>query len=575
MSKRSRSLAALFACAFIAGCSGGQNPIPSRGTANGRHSTFTLRIHIPKRNPHHALGSARPNYVSPATQGMTVAISGPQSLNATVGLTPTSTGCSSGLTGTTCQLTIALAPCAVTNCYLATIATYDDVSCTRSSCSIPPGAHELSAAQSVPFTIVTGQNNVANLTLGGIPATIAVTPVHPGYINGDARRLQLWGAAPQKVAAIALDADGNAIVGPGAPAISASSSSATLNVTPDKAPSSTFVLEAATRGSPPAVTPGSVDLSITATPPSDSGGSPLPITVPVAIAHSAVYVALSSNAINVYYDGNTSMTPNLQIAGASTNIDDINQLAVDGNGTLYVTQGVPLDGTVLEFPAGTHGNVAPSVTIAGAATTLSTAYGIAVGPNGAFYVSSFAETVTEFAQGASGNATPIATIGTGSLFAPECIALDSAGTLYVADDDVGGVLEFPAGSSGSAPPATTISGTNPNFDQPLCLAVDGSGALYVSDMTPQIAKFALGATGNAVPVARITGSLTNLTGPVFALAVDAAGTIYAGTSTTPGAIDEFSAGANGNVSPAATIPTTDGVFAVFAVPAPRLNVITP
>lgn len=47
----------------------------------------------------------RPQYVSPATQSMTVAISGPTDVNETANLTPTSSGCASTLASTLCTLT--------------------------------------------------------------------------------------------------------------------------------------------------------------------------------------------------------------------------------------------------------------------------------------------------------------------------------------------------------------------------------------------------------------------------------------------------------------------------------------
>ncbi|MBV8374037.1 MAG: hypothetical protein JO302_00875 [Candidatus Eremiobacteraeota bacterium] len=560
---------------FVA-CSGGQNPVPLPSSAmTAQRATLTLRIHIPKRRAHRARRGIRPRYVSPATAAMTLAIAGPTTLNTTVALTPTSNGCSSSLAGTTCQLTLSLRPCATNNCYTATIVTYDAVSCSGSSCSIPPSANKLSGAQNVPFMIHAGQNNVTNLTLGGIPATVTVTPLLPGYLRGDAQRLQLWGAAPQKLDVLALDADGNAIVGPGSPALLASSSSPTLKVTVGSGAPNTLVLSAATSGSPAVVTPGSVKLSITVAPQSDSGGSPISLTVPVAIAHSALYVGLTTSAIAIYYDGNRT-TPNLTISGGSTMLDGtgIDQFAVDGNGTLYLAQ----DSEILEWPAGTNGDVAPSVTISGATTTMDMAAGIAVGPNGAMYVSNFGNnSITEFAQGASGDVAPVNTISGGAtgLNFPDRDALDAAGTLYVVDRAGNSVVEFQSGASGNASPSATISGSNPNLSLPISVAVDGSGALYVGDATPQIAEFAPGASGNAVSVARISGGMTDLGGgAVVAIAADAAGTIYASTNATPRVV-EYAPGSSGNVAPAATISLSATAYALYAVPAPNINVLTP
>jgi sugar lactone lactonase YvrE len=592
---------------MLAACSGGQNaiPAPPSNTTNERGISVTLKIHIPKPHSHRRMRAARPNYISPATQAMTLAISGPTKLNEVVALTPTSSGCSNDPTGTTCQLTFVLAACATNNCYLATVATYDAVSCS-STCTIPPSANELSAAQNVPFTIYTGKANVVNLVLGGVPASVEVTPLHPGYLQGDAHRLQIWGPTPQKLTIVALDADGNAIVGAGAPTVSASTSGKTLNVTgPATNAPNTVVLQAATTSSSssssstsglPVVTPGQVNLSIGVTPPADSGASAISTNVPVAIAHSAVYVGFDTgrlfDEIGVYYDGNTTSTPNRLISGKGSRLQDVDQFTVDANGTLYVTTEFPTSssstsssaGQVLEFQAGAGGNkiiTQPNVTIFGPKTQLSTPFGIAVGPNGNLYVTnSGANTVVIFSQGASGNVAPIATIA-GGLNVPECDALDSAGTLYVANfaaaassssGSAGSVTEYPAGSSGTVLPAT-INGPNPSFKSPTCVAVDGSGTLYVADETPSITKFAPGASGNAIPEARIQGPLTFLPGIPYALAVDAAGTIYAGGSSND--VVEYSPDANGNASPIGAIPTSFNVFALYAVPAPALNVVTP
>jgi hypothetical protein len=590
---------------MLVACSAGQSAIPAAptSTTNAHRVSVTLRIHIPKRHSYRIKRTGHPSYISPATQAMTLAITGPTTLNQVIPLTPTSTGCSSNPTGTTCQLTFVLASCSSPSCYLATVATYDAVSCST-TCTIPPGANELSAAQNVPFTINKGQNNVVNLVLGGVPASVEVTPIHPGYLQGDVHRLQLWGPTPQKLTVLALDADGNAIVGAGAPSVTVSSSSRTLGVTPPAtgAPN-TVVLQAATSSpssssssssGPPSVTPGQVNLSVTVTPPADSGASPMSVTVPVAIAHSAVYVGFDTGSlfdeIGVYYDGNTT-TPNLLISGKISRLEDVDQLTVDNNGTLYVTTEFPASsssssstaGQVLEFQAGEGGiKSAPTVTISGNNTRLSTPFGVAVAPNGNLYVTnSGANNVVVFAQGASGDVAPIGSI-VGGLDVPECDALDSTGTLYVANfagaasssssSTNGSVTEYPPGSNGKVLPPT-IAGPNPAFKSPQCVAVDGSGELYVSDETPSITRFAPGASGNAMPEGRIQGPLTFLPGIVYALAVDAAGTIYAGG--TANYVVEYAPGATGNASPSAAIQTNFNVFALYAIPAPQLNVITP
>jgi hypothetical protein len=571
-----RFLACSLALSLLVACSGAQSLLPRQsdgGSTSTRRAGLTLRIHIPKRK--HERHRHGPSYISPATQGMTIAISGPIPVNLTVALTPTASGCSTNGSGTTCQVTMDLMPCKQpTNCYTATFATYDEVACSP-NCSIPTAAKELSAAQNVTFTIAAGKNNVVNVVLGGYPAGITVSPLLSGYLQGNAQRLQLWGAAPQKLNVVALDADGNAIVGPGAPTVSASSSSATLNVTPPTAASpNTVALAAATTGSPPVVTPGMVNLSVSVTPPADSGASKMSITVPVAIAHSAVYAALSTNVINVYYDGNATTSPNLSIFGPQTQLDDIEQLTVDANSNLYATNEFVSGnspGSILEFPAGSTGNVKPSFLVSSSSSE--DPYGVAVGPNGTMYVTDADnDNVSEYPPSSNGTAVipsnQITGAGTG-LDSPLCEALDANGTLYVANFGAG-VTEYAAGSTGNAAPVTLTA----NFHSPLCVAVDGNGILYVSDETPSITEFAPGASGSATPIAQITGPLTFLPASPYALAVDAAGTIYVGGSNSD-YVTEYAAGSNGSATPSGAIPTSANVFAVYAVPAPSVNVITP
>jgi hypothetical protein len=582
-----RVLATLTAAAVVTACSGLQNSVPAsqHGATSARRGTVVFRIRIPKRNEQRARRAA-PHYISPATQGMTLAIAGPASSLTIIGLTPTSTGCSSTTGTTTCGFTLSLPPCTIANCYLATIATYDAVSCST-TCSIPPGAHELSAAQNVSFNVAAGRSNAANLTLGGIPASVNVTPLQPGYLQGDAQRLQLWGASPQELNIGAVDADGNTIVGPGSPAISASTANAALHVIPPRvAAPNTAVLSAQTTGSPPAVSPGLVNLSITVTPANQTGASQISLTVPVAIAHSAVYVGLNGNAINVYYDGNTS-TPSLSISGSNTNFNAASQLTLDGNGTLYAATTINTassgvchgsadgEGTVVGFTAGANGNVSPSIEICGPTTTMQNAIGVAFASSGAMAVVNFAaQSITEFAQGATGNIAPLNTISgwntglqNGSGLGPGCAAVDSAATLYVSNSFTDNVVEFRNGATANQSPDVTLTG----FDEPTCVALDQSSSLYVTDDTPSIAKFAPGATSN-VPVSRITSS--SLPASLDAVAIDAAGTMYAAGFGSAN-VTEYAAGATGNVAPIATINTSGAdVRSVYAVPGPNLNVVT-
>src|SRR5690349_1296108 len=147
------------------------------------------------------------------------------------------------------------------------------------------------------------------------------------------------------------------------------------------------------------------------------------------------------------------------------------------------------------------------------------------------YVANVGNSVTVYAPGASGNATPTATIAGGStgLNQPGAIALDGAGNIYVANElgfSSNSVTVYAAGASGNATPTATIAGSNTGLSVPVVIAVDGAGKIYVTNFgNNSITVYAAGASGNATPTATIAGGNTGLSGPV-GIALDGAGNIY-------------------------------------------------
>ncbi len=107
-----------------------------------------------------------------------------------------------------------------------------------------------------------------------------------------------------------------------------------------------------------------------------------------------------------------------------------------------------------------------------------------------------------------------ATGSTAGLSAPAGIALDVAGRLYVANWCANSITVYSAGATGNASPVTTIGGSNAGLDHPLGIALDTAGRLYVANsFGNSITVYAAGATGNVSPVATIAGSNTGLSGP--------------------------------------------------------------
>ncbi|HEY5340582.1 MAG TPA: hypothetical protein VIK27_06115, partial [Candidatus Aquilonibacter sp.] len=185
----------LAALPLVSACGGGGSAasgLPATGpiTAAGSRSKVTFTIAVPRPA---ASSQARPAYVSPATQSMTINVlqGGSSVVSQTVGLTASSTGCTSSLASVTCTLQLTLNA----GSYTASITTYDAANATGNA---------LSTAQNVAFTVTAGQNNLVPLSLSGIPTSVSVTA-----------------ASSTSVDVVAKDADGNYIVGSGAPTYTA------------------------------------------------------------------------------------------------------------------------------------------------------------------------------------------------------------------------------------------------------------------------------------------------------------------------------------------------------------------
>jgi hypothetical protein len=200
----SRRLLIAVSGALLATCSGnngsspalpGTSPMPL-GVAAKNRATFVVTVPRPTPTPG-SLGAKRPAYISPATQSMTVTITQGSTtvIQQSLGLTVTSPNCSSSLASVVCTFTLALNA----GSYIATLTTFDGSNGTGNA---------LSTGQDIPFTVVADQNNIVPLTLSGIPRHILVTA-----------------DGPLAVYVVAQDADGNFIVGIGAPVYAAAKTS--------------------------------------------------------------------------------------------------------------------------------------------------------------------------------------------------------------------------------------------------------------------------------------------------------------------------------------------------------------
>jgi len=276
--------------------------------------------------------------------------------------------------------------------------------------------------------------------------------------------------------------------------------------------------------------------------------------------------------------------------GAAATFNNPMALAADASGNVYVAdtfnntiRKIAAGGvvTTISGSAGTFG----STNGTGSAALFARPSGIAVDASGNLYVSDTANnTIREISTG--GVVTTIAgspiaegsSNGTGgaALFdAPEGIAVDGSGNLFVADTGnllirkiaPGGIVTTFAGMAG-------ISGTSDGtgagalFQFPQSLAIDGSGNLYVGDGPTTIRK--ISAAGVVTTLAVPASSFGQLSGlgaaslgyPQLALTADPAGDVYVTGSNSTIVLKIAQSGA------VTTIVGANGQYAFNAGPLP-------
>jgi streptogramin lyase len=230
-------------------------------------------------------------------------------------------------------------------------------------------------------------------------------------------------------------------------------------------------------------------------------------------------------------------------------------VATDGSGNIYVAdhgnntiRKMNASGSVSTF-AGTAGP-AGSADGTGGAAGFSGPAGVAADGNGNVYVADAgnntirkitpAGTVSTFA-GSSGSAGNSDGTGSGARFnAPQGVAVDTVGNVYVADTENDTIRKITAGGTvttlAGAPGQTGASngpGGSARFNGPYAVAVDSAGNVYVADyFNAAIRK--IDTSGNVTTIAGIpgkpgfadgTGSVAQFNEP-YGVAVDAGGNIY-------------------------------------------------
>jgi hypothetical protein len=337
---RTSGAVALLGALFLNGCAGSGNAVPPRSVSvaspapsSGGKATATLKITIPKATTA-ASHTRAPKYVSPATTqavvdiqqgGVSIGNPYPQ----TVPLSLTAAGCSGTLAGTQCTLSLSLAPGSYTIFFTA-----EDAVGTV-----------LSQAIGVPFTVTAGQANSIPLTLGGVPASIDMVVGRRQDADGStASGFELWGAFkadgttlfPRTFTALAADADGNFIVGPGAPTIALTSSSLTVGAPSPSAPN-VWTL------TPQSYSPGNHVVTATATAAASAGGAT--VTQRVSMHYAAqfaprIYASTFAKGVVVFDEDGNQLT-GITGFGSPNNYDQgiaYDPTANGGAGALFVAE---------------------------------------------------------------------------------------------------------------------------------------------------------------------------------------------------------------------------------------------
>jgi hypothetical protein len=516
------AVALLLGCAVPAlatGCSAGINhaqALPSlsepANAAAVRAAKEDVRfvIHLPKKKHKGRL----PEYLSPATKSMRVLIvlGGKTKISKTVGLTTGSNGCSGTGATAQCVFELALLPA---RGYVASLTTFDGPNGTGKT---------LSAAANVVFNVSKGNNKVVGLTLDGVPAGIEIFP-----------------AGTNAFYAVTFDPDGNIIVGPGAPEITASGSGATV----------------ATITQPTATAPNTVRISQVA---GASGTETIGLTAAYPIGATngcavagavctfpGVATARSGQEVFIanYYDSAPSSIMGFSVPLKSAaqapdytlSVDYPFPIAMDASDNLFVTQ--------YSDPGSVFMYAPPYNAVTATSSGLDDTEGLTVGANGAVFATG-GGFVDEYVPPYTAAPTQF-TVSSSSLG----IAADASNNLYVGFGSTVDVF---------APPYTNA--TVPKFTVNLAsssqypMIVSGS-RLYVGEQS-DVEVFSLPiTTNNPTAVATISTGIDY----AYGLTLDSAGNLYVanyygGTANT-GSILIYDAPLSSGESPNTTITVND------------------
>ncbi len=541
--------------ALLAGCGGSRAALPPHiGNAPIGMSSARLTITIPhKTNNSVSSQLSKPQYISPATQALAVTITGPTNMSEGINLTTGNSNCTVNLySNLVCTVNLALAPCpGNTACYTGTFTTYDQAytnasggSCTPlSSCTQPAGTKALSQAQSVSFLVAAGAANNLPITLGGVPAAVAVLSSATTISGNALTGFVLPTTQSGKMSVLGVDADGNYILGPGAPTVGLTTSDATqFTVTPigTSAPNLFTIANASSN-------PAGALLTATVTPTTASGANPLTAAADIFSGSATLYVTNGNNTVTAYDAQGTQQT----LVGSFPSLGGPYSIAYDpANGWLYVANNGSDTVTAYNGQGTQQG-------LTGGWSGLNSPYSIAYDPaNGWLYVVNGGNsTVTAYnAQGAQ-QTLPVGSFS--GLNGPTSIAYDPAnGLLYVANYYNNTVTAYNAQGA-----QQTLTGTFPQLSGPYSVAYDPANDwLYVANNgNNTVTAYNAQGAQQSTP-----GSFPNLSGPQGIAYDPANGWLYV-VNYNNNTVTAYNA-QGAQQTPTGTFPNLNGPFAIAVVP---------